>query len=296
MKTTLLALLAALALAAPALAHVQPYGTNDAGGFRNVLPPGEAGTDNSLQLALFQANGTAPAHFFDQQPLYNGLLFASPMLTHDDVARYFKDATFGVRPDDVESTESPRPGVIIVRDKGYGIPHVYGATDDDVEFGAGYAGAEDRLFLMDVLRHTARAQLSSFVGGSPGNREMDRTQWAIAPYTEDDLQKQIDLAPTVYGDAGRQLVERGNAFVDGINAYIDKALSDPTKLPGEYAALGKLPEHWSLRDVIAEASLIGGIFGKGGGAEVKSALLARALEQRFGVRKGRRAWADFRSK
>ena len=81
---------------------------------------------------------------------------------------------------------------------------------------------------MDVLRHTARAQLSSFIGGSPGNRAMDRTQWAIAPYTEDDLQKQIDLAPAVYGDRGRELVERGNAFVDGINAYIDKALSDPT--------------------------------------------------------------------
>jgi acyl-homoserine lactone acylase PvdQ len=296
MKKTILALIAALALAAPALADVQPYGTNDAGGFRNVLPPGEAGTDNPLQLAAFQAGGTAPAHFFDQQPLYNGLLFASPTLTHDDVAKYFKDATFGVKPDDVESTESPRPGVIIVRDKGFGVPHIYGATDDDVEFGAGYAGAEDRLFLMDVLRHTARAQLSSFVGGSPGNREMDRTQWAIAPYTEDDLQKQIDLAPTVYGDAGRQLVERGGAFVDGINAYVNQALSDPTKLPGEYVALGKMPTTWTLRDVIAEASLIGGIFGKGGGNELRSALLLQTLEKRFGTKKGRRAWADFRSK
>jgi acyl-homoserine lactone acylase PvdQ len=296
MKIAALAL-TALAIAAPAaLADVQPYGTNDAGGFRNVLPPGEAGTDNALQLALFQAAGSVPPHFTDQQPLYDGLLFASPTLTHDDVAKYFKDATFGVRDGDVESTESPRPGVIIVRDKQFGIPHVYGATDDDVEFGAGYAGAEDRLFLMDVLRHTARAQLSSFVGGSPGNRAMDRTQWAIAPYTEDDLQKQIDLAPTVYGDAGRQLVERGNAFVDGINAYVNKALSDPTKLPGEYAALGKMPTQWNLRDVIAEASLIGGIFGKGGGNEVRSALLLQALQQRFGTKKGRRAWSDFRSK
>jgi acyl-homoserine lactone acylase PvdQ len=296
MKKIALTVFAVLALAAPAFADVQPYGTNDAGGFRNVLPPGAAGTDNALQLALFQAAGTVPPHFTDQQGLYDGLLFASPTLTHDDVAKYFKDATFGVREGDVESTESPRPGVIIVRDKGYGVPHVYGATDDDVEFGAGYAGAEDRLFLMDVLRHTARAQLSSFVGGSPGNRAMDRTQWAIAPYTEEDLQKQIDLAPTVYGDSGRELVERGNAFVDGINAYVNKALSDPTKLPGEYAALGKLPATWSLRDVIAEASLIGGIFGKGGGNEVRSALLLQALQQRFGTKKGRRAWTDFRSK
>jgi acyl-homoserine lactone acylase PvdQ len=187
--------------------------------------------------------------------------------------------------------------VIIVRDKQYGVPHIYGATDDDVEFGAGYAGAEDRLFLMDVLRHTARAQLSSFVGGAPGNRAMDRTQWAIAPYNEEDLQKQIDLAPTVYGDRGRELVERGNAFVDGINAYVDAANAPlSSKLPGEYVALGKLPTKWTLRDVMAEASLIGGIFGKGGGNEVRSALLLQALQQRFGTKEGRRAWADFRSK
>ena len=68
MKTALISLLAALACAAPAIADVQPYGTNDAGGFRNVLPPGEAGTDNALQLALFQTAGTMPAHFTDQQP------------------------------------------------------------------------------------------------------------------------------------------------------------------------------------------------------------------------------------
>ena len=210
--------------------------------------------------------------------------------------KYFKDATFGVKPDDVETTVKPRPGVTIVRDKGYGVPHVYGDTDLDVEFGAGYAGAQDRLFLMDVLRHTGRAELSSFIGGSPGNRAMDRTQWQLAPYTDADLQRQIDLAPTVYGDQGRQLVQRGNAFVDGINAYIDEALLDPTKLPAEYAALGKLPTHWSLSDVIAEASLIGGIFGKGGGNELRSAQLLQSLQKRFGDKAGARAWEDFRSK
>jgi acyl-homoserine lactone acylase PvdQ len=290
------AALATALAAAPAGAAVQPYGTNDAGGFRNVLPPGAHGTDNAIQLAQFQATGQRPPHFDDQQPLYDGLLRASPALTGAGIQSFFKDATFGVAADDVASSESPRPGVTIVRDKRFGVPHVYGDTDLDVEFGAGYAGAEDRLFLMDVLRHTGRAELSSFVGGSPGNREMDRTQWAIAPYTEADLQRQIDLAPTIYGDLGRQLVDRLNAFVAGINAYIDAALLDPTKLPAEYAALGRVPAHWTGTDVIAEASLIGGIFGKGGGNELRSALLLQALQRRFGARGGRRAWADFRSK
>src|SRR3954447_23906912 len=174
---------AALAFAAPAPAAVEPYGTNDAGGIRNVLPPGEAGTDNAADLVAFTGGGTRPAHWADQQPLYENLLFASPGLTHDQIADYYKDATFGVREGDTASTESPRKGVTIVRDRGYGVPHIYGDTRDDVMFGTGYAGAEDRLFLMDILRHTGRAQLSSFAGGADGNRAMDRTQWALAPYT-----------------------------------------------------------------------------------------------------------------
>src|SRR3982750_2625814 len=125
------------------------YGVNDAGGFRNVLPPGEAGIANVFQLAQFEANGALPKHWADQEPLYDGLLYASPTLTEDDVAKYYKDATFGVKPADVESTISPQPGVTIVRDKQYGVPRIYGDTFDDVEFGAGYAAAQDRLFLID---------------------------------------------------------------------------------------------------------------------------------------------------
>src|SRR4030081_1191974 len=62
--------------ASPAAADLQPYANNDAGGFRNVLPPGAAGVDNAMQLAQFQATGQRPPHWADQQPLYDGLLYA----------------------------------------------------------------------------------------------------------------------------------------------------------------------------------------------------------------------------
>ena len=39
----------------------QPYGTNDAGGFRNVLPPGENGLDTLPQLFAFRGTGAAAA-------------------------------------------------------------------------------------------------------------------------------------------------------------------------------------------------------------------------------------------
>jgi len=48
--------------------------------------------------------------------------------------------------------------------------------------------------------------------------------------------------------------------------------------------------------VVAEASLIGGIFGKGGGRELDSAQLMQSFEKRFGHKAGRRAWLGFRSK
>src|SRR3954453_17274864 len=133
-----LSLLATLLLvpAAASAAAPQPYGTNDSGGFRNVLPPGEAGVANAFQLAQYEANGAYPAHWVDQEPLYEGLMYASPSLTEDDVAKYYKDATFGVKPENVESTTSPRTGVTIVRDKQFGIPHIYGDTFNDVEYGA----------------------------------------------------------------------------------------------------------------------------------------------------------------
>ncbi len=274
----------------------QPYGQNDAGGFRNVLPPGENGLDNIVQFGQFEASGKRPPHFDDQLGLYTNLLYASPALRHDQIADYFKDATFGVRPDDVESVIHPRAGVTIVRDKGYGVPHVYGDTRGDVMFGAGYAAAQDRLFLMDVLRHTGRAELSSFIGGAASNREMDRTQWQLAPYTEADLQEQIDRAQEVYGQRGAVLQDDLSNYVAGINQYISEAQLDPTKKPAEYTLLNIPLQPWKGTDVIATASLIGGIFGKGGGRELDSAQTLQAFLKRFGARGGRRAWLDFREK
>jgi acyl-homoserine lactone acylase PvdQ len=299
---------AAAAVALPASASAQlpiggasgpdpaPYGTNDSGGFRNVLPPGSNGLDNVFDFVQFEGGGRRPAHFDDQLSLYTDLLYASPSLTHDQIGSYFKDATFGVKPEDVESTIHPRDGVTIVRDKQYGVPHVYGATRGDVMFGAGYIGAQDRLFLMDVLRHTGRAELSSFIGGASSNRAMDRTQWQLAPYTEDDLQRQIDLAETVYGDRGKQVRDDLTEYVAGINQYISEAQLDPSKKPAEYTLLNIPLEPWKGTDVIATASLIGGIFGKGGGNELESAKTLQAFVQRFGVRRGRRYWSDFRQK
>src|SRR3954447_5416890 len=273
----------------------QPYGANDGGGFRNILPPGENGFDNGPQLAAFEATKTRPAHNDDQLAMYRDLLFAVPGLGQADIPKYFKDATFGVQPGDVESSESPRSDVTIVRDKGFGVPHIYGSTRAGTMFGLGYATAEDRLFFIDVLRHLGRAELTSFAGGAPGNQEFDAQQWASAPYTEADLTKQVNNFTSLYGAEGSQVADDVINYIAGINQYIAEAKLDPLKMPGEYAAIGKPlgPDDFKPEDLIATASLVGGIFGNGGGGELGSAQVYEAAKKRFGKR-GPKVWHDFR--
>jgi acyl-homoserine lactone acylase PvdQ len=273
--------------------YVQGYGAGTVPGFYNILPPGENGTDTLTDFLNFTSTGQRPANSDDQLPLYENLLYAAPTLTDDQIPNYFLNATFGVPAAAVNRVEQPASGTTILRDAS-DIPHVYGATRGDTMFGAGYAAAEDRLFLMDVLRHTAEADLSSFVGGSAGNQAMDQAQWTVAPYTQADLQKQITDAPVLYGNAGTQLVSDVGNYVDGINAYIAQIAQNPTLMPFEYTAIGKTPQPWQATDVVAEASLIGGIFGKGGGNEVNSALTEEAFVNRFGKQAGLTAWENFR--
>jgi acyl-homoserine lactone acylase PvdQ len=300
-KVAAIAAAAVLSIAAGApVAHaavpVPPYGSGDdsQGGFRDVLPPGTNGLANLVQLGAFLTTGARPAHNSDQLSMYADLVRATPGLTNSTMNNYFKDSTFGVRPNDVASTASPRADVTIVRDKGYGVPHIYGQTRGGAMFGAGYAAAQDRLFFIDVLRHLGRGQLSSFAGGAPGNRAMDQEQWSLAPYTEQDLQHQIDQFDDLYGADGVQLQNDLTDYVAGVNAYISEAKLDPTKMPGEYAAtnhpLG--PDTWKGTDIIATASLVGAIFGKGGGQELGMAQFLQRLQDRFGDADGRTLWSQ----
>jgi acyl-homoserine lactone acylase PvdQ len=273
----------------------QPYGANDGGGFRDVLPAGTRGHYNLAELAQFLTSGRTVPHCCDQLGMYGDLVYATPGVRADQVGQYFKDATFGVREGDVERFYSPRADVTIVRDKGFAVPRVYGATRDGAMFGLGYAGAEDRLFFMDVLRHAGRGELAGFAGGS--NAAMDAEQWEVAPYTEADLERQADRLDDVLGPDGAVIQRDVEHYVAGINQYISEARLDPSKMPGEYFAIGRPqgPDPWKRTDLMATASLVGGIFGKGGGAELPWSEVRQALRERFGKRLGVRVFRDFRS-
>jgi hypothetical protein len=149
----------------------------------DILPPGENGNATLAQVLLNQAFGSQPDHAEDQLGPYANLASGYSSLTDAKINNFFNDASFGVASDQVASTEKPagRSDVTIVRDKKTGVPHITGTTRYGTEFGAGYAAAEDRLWLMDVFRHVGRGQLTTFAGGAASNQGLEQQFYRNAP-------------------------------------------------------------------------------------------------------------------
>lgn len=287
--------LAPAAAAAPTTPADPGYRVGDYGDGRvlSILPPGENGLVNPIQAVQFEANKTRPPNSDDQVGKYANLLYGSPSLTDAGLKSYFNDESFGVPTGDVTRTEKPGPGVTIYRDTS-DIPHVYGNTDQSMSFGAGYAQAEDRLFLMDVLRHYGSGTLASFLGPSCEFEQMDHDELLLAPYTPQRAQQQVDNLPVQYGPQGELAKSSIESYVQGVNAYIAATRTDPQLLPADYAAAGGMPQQWGTPDVVAVAGLIGGIFGKGGGTEVANAGLQQYLQKTLGAGPGRDAFTQLK--
>ncbi|MFB9239102.1 penicillin acylase family protein [Plantactinospora siamensis] len=268
----------------------------------DIVPPGENGNATLVDILAHQTLGTRPAHSADQLGRYADLVSGYTGLTDEQIANFYNDSSFGVPAGQAERTYSPRDDVTIVRDKTIGVPHVTGTTRAGTMFGAGYAGAEDRLWVMDLLRRVGRGQLTPFAGGAPGNRELEQQVWRNSPYTEADLQRQVDTLRTK-GARGQQLYADVEQYVAGINAYIAHCMS-ARNCPGEYVLTGHLdavtnaggPEPFKMTDLIATAGVVGGLFGGGGGGEVPSAIARITARARYGVTEGDRVWNAFRER
>ncbi|HKT05893.1 MAG TPA: penicillin acylase family protein [Rugosimonospora sp.] len=298
---SLLAASVALPLS-PASAATGYAGLSDycLGQCNDVLPPGENGNATLADILSFKALGTRPSHFTDQLDKYANLLYNSSGLTEGAISQFYNDSSFGVPAGQVESTESPRSDVTIVRDKSYGIPHITGTTRAGTMYGAGYAAGEDRLFLIDLLRHVGRGNLTSFAGGAPSNRALEQAVWRNSPYTEADLQAQIDALKS-NGTRGAQLYTDVQNYLVGLNAYIAHCMAN-RNCPGEYVVTGHLdaitnaggPVNFTMTDLIAIAGVVGGLFGGGGGGEMQSALVRIASEAKYGKTLGDQVWQSFR--
>ncbi|HXJ64238.1 MAG TPA: penicillin acylase family protein, partial [Actinomycetota bacterium] len=261
--------------------------------FLNVLPAGQGTTTTSADALQYEATGAVPPHDVDQQHMYDSLRVADLAdLTDADLSTYFKPESFGVT-GGVESTESPKDGVTVKRDS-FGVPHITADSRPDAEWAAGWVAAEDRLFMMDTLRHVGAGRLSEFLGPSPSNLAMDRDMYLLAGYSPRELTDQGN-ALARYGPIGKQVIADDQNYVDGINARIQYDLQHPDQLPAEYPALQIQPATWTPGDIVAIATLIQAQFAGGGGNELGNALFLEQAIAKDGPKKARQLWQDLRA-
>ncbi len=311
-----------LALVGAALpAHAAGSTTYDGGStVLNILPPGSRGNVSAPDAVAVGpsriASGTTPQNFADQLEMYDAINTKAPgQLATSDLTKYFKEAPIDLPADQVVSTETPRPGTRVQRDR-FGVPFITGVTAEDVAYGAGYAGTQDRMFLTDLLRHVGAARSAEFLGGTPGNIAMDASQLKAAAYTRAEAEAQLDKTLTRFPKEGAALLRRLDAFVEGINAaqraLCPLAFGAPVgavtggeaqvgagfgpDCPVEYAALRNPPTDFTRADIVYIASLVGGIFGKGGGGETANARWLRQLEAKYGRTKAISVFEDFRER
>src|SRR3954467_2059582 len=263
-------------------AEPPPVTTAKVGHFRSVLAQGEGQQLNALKFGQYTATGQPPATYTSQQPLYVDIMPRASSLTAADLDVFYKPTDFGAIPGGVGTTETPRPGVQIYRDGKFGMAHIYGTTRPDLMFGAGYATAEERLFAMDALRHAAKGTLAELTG--PDGASMDRSQLTDQDFTDDELRKQFDDLGKRLGPDGQRGHDDVLAYIDGINARIQEDLTDPTKLPAEYAALNVQPKPWDVSDTAAMAVLLVTQFTVSNGGEERNAQMRLEFQKRFGKR------------
>jgi len=176
----------------------------------------------------------------------------------------------------------------IIRDD-YGVPHVFADTKEGLGFGAGYAMAQDRLWQADVMRRAATGRLAEFGLATIEEDAATRTLW----YSEAELQQIYnDWNPGAGNEHLKPMIE---AYVDGINAYIEQALNNlSTLMPAEYMAQGLVSylEPFSVTDVVALTVLMGWRFGGTGGSEADFYEALLTLQAMHGDIAGGAIWSD----
>ena len=307
MARRVLPLVFLLFMSLPATAMAQGFPIYQ--GFHSVLAFGEGEGTSDQDLAAFEANGTVPAADLNQDQQYEGLEQAWPGFTTADLDRYYKNSDFQPKPSagvlggllgqlgnvvggSPPNVEKPEAGVLIVRDPPDYVPRIYGATRAEAMWAAGYVTAEDRLFFMDVLRHTAEGTTAELLG--PSAAASDSAQLGLQDASPQQLTAQMQSLPQTMGAEGSQALNDIEQYVAGINAFINLAKVDPARLPAEYPALGITPQPWTLADSAAVGTYLIGQFTVFGGQQPQQAEALAMAQRRLGNRAGAAVYRDLR--
>jgi len=144
------------------------------------------------------------------------------------------------------------PGLIstveVLRDK-WGVNHIYAKNEHDLFFAQGYCAAKDRLFQFEIWRRQATGTVAEILG----ERELKRDIGTRLFKYRGDIKKELQH----YHARGESII---NAYVQGVNTYINLINQHPENLPIEFKLLHIQPKTWTPEVVISRhQGLLGNI-------------------------------------
>lgn len=131
----------------------------------------------------------------------------------------------------------------------WGVAHIYAETEHDLFFAQGWNAARDRLFQFEIWRRQATGTVAEILGPRELKRDIGTRLFMFRGNIDDEMNH--------YHPRGKAIIE---AFVDGVNTYIEQANADPETLPIEFRLLGIRPQKWTPEVVISRhQGLLGNI-------------------------------------
>ena len=122
----------------------------------------------------------------------------------------------------------------------WGVAHIYARNEHDLFFAQGYSAARDRLFQFEMWRRQATGTVAEILG----RRELERDIGTRLHLFRKNLKQELNH----YHPRGERII---NAFVEGINAYIEQTVRNLRLLPIEFELLGIKPKKWTPAVVVS---------------------------------------------
>jgi penicillin amidase len=130
-----------------------------------------------------------------------------------------------------------RPVHVLVDE--WGVPHIYADRLYDAFAAQGFVAARDRLWQIDLWRKRGLGQMAKDFG--PAYVESDRMARAVL------FRGSLYREWLAYASDAKRIAE---AFVAGVNAYVDLTERQPELLPEEFRILAYRPARWEAADIV----------------------------------------------
>jgi len=129
--------------------------------------------------------------------------------------------------------------VEILKDR-WGISHIYAENEADLFFAQGYNVARDRLFQLELWRRQATGTVAEILGRKELQRDIGNRLFQY----RGDLAQELNW----YHPRGAAIIQ---AFVNGINAFVEETRRNPNLLTPEFRMLAIQPGKWTPAVVIS---------------------------------------------